>query len=98
MASANVESYSKLKPVSLSGSTITYGPYRNIRAFDTTPVVIHYENNSPFLSVVSLERVIEVSHWGNIAVEEKVHIKHVGARLKGDGSYCHFDRCLACIL
>ena len=24
------------------------------------------------------ERIIEVSHWGNIAVEEHVHIKHIG--------------------
>ncbi|EDV24945.1 uncharacterized protein TRIADDRAFT_56383 [Trichoplax adhaerens] len=92
LASSNVESYSKVKPVSLSGSTITYGPYRNTPAFDGTSVTIHYENNSPFLSVVSLERVIEVSHWGNIAVEEKIHIKHVGAALKGSFSRFDFQR------
>ena len=41
-------------------------------------MVLHFENNGPFIGVVSLERIIEVSHWGNIAVEEHVHIKHLG--------------------
>ena len=27
-------------------------------------------------------RTIEVSHWGNIAVEETFHVKHTGAELK----------------
>lgn len=30
-----------------------------------------------------MERTIEVSHWGNIAVEEKIHLTHSGATLKG---------------
>lgn len=29
-----------------------------------------------------MTRTIEVSHWGNIAVEETYHMKHVGAELK----------------
>ena len=29
-----------------------------------------------------MTRVIEVSHWGNVAVEETYHMKHVGAELK----------------
>ena len=31
---------------------------------------VHYENNNPFLVVSRLERTIELSMWGNIAVEE----------------------------
>ena len=27
-------------------------------------------------------RMVEISHWGNIAVEETYHMKHVGAELK----------------
>lgn len=50
---------------------------------------VHEENNSPFLTVTNLERVIEVSHWGNIAVEEHVDIRHSGATLKG--SFSRFD-------
>ena len=50
---------------------------------------VHEENNSPFLTVTSLERVLEVSHWGNIAVEEHVDVRHTGATLKG--SFSRFD-------
>ncbi|CAG9581076.1 unnamed protein product [Danaus chrysippus] len=44
---------------------------------------LHYKNNSPFLTVTRLERLIEVSHWGNIAIEEIIEIEHSGAKLKG---------------
>ena len=37
---------------------------------------------SIWMQVVSMTRVIEVSHWGNVAVEETYHMKHVGAELK----------------
>jgi oligosaccharyltransferase complex subunit alpha (ribophorin I) len=55
---------------SLSDSTITYRPYNNIALFTVGEMVIHGENNSPMLVVSRLERVIEVSMWGNIAIEE----------------------------
>lgn len=50
---------------------------------------VHEENNSPFISVTNLVRLIEVSHWGNIAVEEYIDLKHTGANLKG--SFSRFD-------
>ena len=34
------------------------------------------------------ERIIEVSHWGNIAVEEHVHIKHIGVCVCVSVSVC----------
>lgn len=55
-------------------------------------MVIHYENNSPFLTVTRLERTIEVSHWGNIAVEETIDILHSGAVLKGPFSRYDFQK------
>ncbi len=53
---------------------------------------MHYENNSPFLSVSPLVRHIEVSHWGNIAVEETLDIYHTGAKLKGSFSRFEYQR------
>lgn len=52
-------------------------------------IVIHYENHAPFLTITNLERVVEVSHWGNIAVEETIDIVHSGAILKG--SFSRYD-------
>lgn len=44
-------------------------------------IKVHSENNSPFVVVTDLERTIEISHWGNIAVEEFIKIVHKGAEL-----------------
>ena len=55
-------------------------------------IVIHFENNAPFLSVANLLRHIEVSHWGNIAVEETLDVYHGGAKLKGSFSRFEYQR------
>lgn len=50
---------------------------------------IHYVNNYPFAKFSSVTREIEVSHWGNIAIEEIYELKHAGAVLKG--GFSRFD-------
>ena len=55
-------------------------------------MVVHVENNSPFLTVTQMTRVIEVSHWGNIAVEEMYDLTHSGAVLKGPFSRYDYQR------
>lgn len=85
----NIETYSKLKPFSLAEGIITYGPYENIEPLTLEHLLIHYENNSPFLTVTHLKRHIEVSHWGNIAITEHVNLLHTGATLKG--SFSRYD-------
>jgi len=92
LATSNVESYTKVKPVSLSDTTISYGPYSNIAAFTAAEMVIHGENNAPMLVVTRLERVIELSMWGNIAIEETVDVAHKGAQLKGSFSRYEYQR------
>lgn len=93
LASDKTESYSQtLKPFSKSGSTITYGPYANVKPFEQNDLKIHYENNSPFLRATQLTRTIEVSHWGNIAVEETLDLSHYGAKLKGPFSRFEYMR------
>lgn len=92
LGSRTIENYSKLKPVSQADSSLTYGPYNDIPAYSKDPMSVHYENNSPFLTVTRLERLIEISHWGNIAVEENVDILHIGAKLKGSFSRYDYQR------
>lgn len=90
--SSALESYTKTKPVSVSDNVITYGPYENKAPFSEAQLKVHEENNSPFLTVTSIERIIEVSHWGNIAIEEHVDIRHSGATLKGPFSRFDYQR------
>jgi oligosaccharyltransferase complex subunit alpha (ribophorin I) len=82
LSSRTIESFTKLKPFSQSENTLSFGPYDNIVPFSQSELVAHYENNSPFLTITKLDRLIEVSHWGNVAVEEKIEIVHTGAKLK----------------
>lgn len=84
LPSSKIESFSRVTPTNSAEDTLTYGPYSDISPFSFSKIAIHYENNGPFLTVVELQRVIEVSHWGNIAVEEHVHIMHSGMA-KGRG-------------
>merc|ERR1711997_587115 len=92
LSSNNIESYSKLKPVSQSDAVITYGPYSNVEPLSFDEMTIHYENNNPFLVVSKLERTVELSMWGNIAIEETVDVRHNGAMLKGSFSRYEFQR------
>ena len=94
-SATNIESFSRVKPVAADGSQIVYGPYADVKPFTSGAprnLIIHYENNSPFMAVTNLDRLIEVSHWGNIAVEETVQILHTGAVLKGPFSRYDYQR------
>ncbi|XP_048403593.1 dolichyl-diphosphooligosaccharide--protein glycosyltransferase subunit 1 [Stegostoma tigrinum] len=92
LASRNIESYTKLGNPSKSEDSIDYGPFKDIAGFSQDTLRVHYENNSPFLAIVSMTRLIEVSHWGNIAVEETIDLKHCGAVLKGPFSRYDYQR------
>lgn len=92
LPSRNIENYSKIKPVSQTGSTIAYGPFEKQPSFAYKELVVHFENNNKFLTVTRVERIIEISHWGNIAIEEHVDLLHTGALLKGSFSRYEYAR------
>ncbi|CAI2352031.1 unnamed protein product [Caenorhabditis sp. 36 PRJEB53466] len=78
-----------VNPTKQETERVTYGPYANIAAFEAKPIKVHFENNSPFVVATLVERLIEVSHWGNIAVEEYIELVHKGAEL--DGPFSRID-------
>ncbi|XP_023646436.1 dolichyl-diphosphooligosaccharide--protein glycosyltransferase subunit 1 [Paramormyrops kingsleyae] len=92
LASKNVESYTKLGNPTKSDENIEYGPFYDVPPYSQDAMKIHYENNSPFLTISSITRTIEVSHWGNIAVEETIDLRHTGAFLKGPFSRYDYQR------
>ena len=78
LPSSSIESFTRVAPVNTNENEINYGPYSDLPAFSHSKIVLHFENNGPFIKVAALERLIEVSHWGNVAVEEHYHITHFG--------------------
>ncbi|KOS16923.1 Dolichyl-diphosphooligosaccharide--protein glycosyltransferase subunit 1 [Escovopsis weberi] len=64
------------------GSKLIYGPFGEQPAGAALPAHVRFEFTKPVLHVSSLERDIEVSHWGgNIAFEERYALHHRGANL-----------------
>jgi oligosaccharyltransferase complex subunit alpha (ribophorin I) len=70
------------------GSSLTYGPYDNIKPGSELPVKTRYDFTKPLLHASLLERDIEVSHFGgNLATEERYWLTNRAAQLKN-----HFSR------
>lgn len=89
LASSSVENFTKNAPHSHKGSSITYGPYKDIAPKSVSPCVVHYLNNKPFAKLTKTEIDIEVSHWGQSSVEEIHELMHTGAKLTG--GFSRFD-------
>jgi len=92
LSSDRIESKTEQSPTSANGRKITYGPYNNIKPFTSSPLRVHYENNSPFITVKKFYRTVEISHWGNIAVEDSFDITHTGALLKTSFNRADYQR------
>jgi len=83
LASTSVQSHIENAPNSIRGDQIQYGTYKSLPPFSYSQMSIHFENNRPFLSITKYLRLIEISHWGNVAVEDHITMRNDGARLKG---------------
>ena len=81
------ESFSKQGK--LDGQAVKFQEQKNTPENSMQKVRVHYENNAPFLVAERVEREIEVSHWGNVAVTDKIWLKHNGASLTGP--FSRFD-------
>ena len=93
LGTSAVESYTNtVKPVENKGNGIQYGPFRDVVPFTTAGVRLHYVNDRPCFVVSSVERTVEISHWGNLAVEEHYEIKHTGAKLVGPFSRFEYSK------
>eukprot|EP01006_Ploeotia_vitrea_P006231 TRINITY_DN12590_c0_g1_i1.p1 TRINITY_DN12590_c0_g1~~TRINITY_DN12590_c0_g1_i1.p1 ORF type:complete len:491 (-),score=276.17 TRINITY_DN12590_c0_g1_i1:1418-2890(-) len=89
-----VISYTKtVKPVNVDGSRVRFGTYSDrARPFSVRAIRVHYQNNTPFATFTSMVRDVEVSHWGNVAIEEHYELQNTGAQLTGEFSRFDYDR------
>lgn len=70
-----------------SGAVVTYGPFQDLPATTGLPfqqgdqqlLTIHYEYDRSIVTVVSLNRSAEISHWGNnLNIQDDIHITNDG--------------------
>ncbi|KAI9577148.1 hypothetical protein GQX74_004910 [Glossina fuscipes] len=92
LATSNIISYTQIKPCAVSSNKIKHGPFEDISDYSKELMSVHYENQTPFMSMNRLERIIQVSHWGNIAVEESIYLLHTRAKLKVSLSRYEFQK------
>lgn len=92
LPSAAIESKTEQAPTTVRGDSIEYGPYEDISAYSVSNMALHFENNKPFVTATSLVKEIEISHWGNVAIEETYELSHDGAKLKGTFSRFDYQR------
>ncbi|KAI3923079.1 hypothetical protein MKW92_031775 [Papaver armeniacum] len=81
--SNKVESFTRVEPTNRAGAEIKYGQYDNRTPYSYSPILVHFENNSPFSVVEELVREVEISHWGSLQITEHYTLAHAGARHKG---------------
>ncbi|KAH7104281.1 oligosaccharyl transferase alpha subunit, partial [Auriculariales sp. MPI-PUGE-AT-0066] len=88
--------FAKDSQVTHSGSTVTYGPFASVPASTSQsfqkehqkPIFVSYEIDNAVVSIISLNRVAEISHWGaNLNIQDDIHLVNGGPKLKG-----HFSR------
>lgn len=91
LGSTTIESFTKLSPFTTRGSSLQFGPFSDVPAYAVSPMAVHFMNSFPFAKFSSMSRELEVSHWGNIAVEELYELRHAGARLKGGFSRIEYQ-------
>ncbi len=77
LSSTSMISLKELAPTKRQGKVVTFGPYSDTPAYAFSPFSVHFENNNPFIRVTKLTRELEVSHWGNVYVDEKYYIRYM---------------------
>lgn len=74
---------------STTGGTVTYGPFNDLPPSSNTAFVekyqqkisIHYDFGFPSLTVKSLRRAAEISHWGaNLNIQDEIHLYNAGPK------------------
>lgn len=97
LPTTKIESRLHASPDSVTGKTVTYGPYPK-DYFEKDPsaakkrLAVHYEHDSEVPVFTWAEREIEISHWGAASVEEFFELRHDGAKLEGFYSRLDHDK------
>ena len=82
--------YTKLN-AALDGDKLFYRILDPVEPLKSFFFRVHYECNFSLSTFNNAEKIFEVSHWGNIAVEERFQIENVGAKLVGEFGRVDYD-------
>ena len=84
---STVFSYTDISPNFKNENVLTYGPFSPVSPFvSPVSVRIHFPSVAKFRTLETVEREIEISHWGNVAFEEVIRARNSGSPLTGEVS------------
>lgn len=94
--SSKISSTPSIEQATKSGATLTYGPFENISPIEiskdgkgdvgsgvnyVSQAKVHFVHDIPVVSIVTLDRHVEVSHWGdNLATEDRIWLRNDGPK------------------
>jgi oligosaccharyltransferase complex subunit alpha (ribophorin I) len=64
--------------------SLKYGPYKDVDSFSFDEVLLHFRFHGPLPIFTEVKKTIEVSHWGNILVDEYYNIFNEAAGIRGE--------------
>ncbi|KAF8073141.1 OST1A [Scenedesmus sp. PABB004] len=90
LPTSDVKSFAPSEDASKGGSKVTFGKFGKQGPWAVKELKVHFAHDRPFKRINSLVREIEVSHWGNIYVEEVYEIQNAGAEHTGKFSRLNY--------
>lgn len=70
---------------------VQYGTYKDVEPFKYEFVRIHFQRPAPLPIFTEASRKIEISHWGNINVDEHFEVFNQAAGIKGEFSRIDYN-------
>lgn len=70
---------------------LSYGPYTNIAPLTYEFLRVHFVYSFPMPMFTEAMRTIEISHWGNIKVDEYFNMFNEAAGIKGEFGRVDFN-------
>ncbi len=84
LISKYVSSASEDETLEKKNRQVRYGPFKDVASLSYSLARVHFTKNEPIPMFTEASRTIEVSHWGNINVDEHFEIFNEAARVKGE--------------
>lgn len=75
----------------IRGRNLEYSYQTEIAPFTRKHLRVHFENNTPFVVFKNVTKTIEISHWGNIYIEEFYTLANEGAAFTGEYSRVDYN-------
>ena len=95
LGSTRVEFITKNDKIKVNGEDVELGPFEAVEAFSAEPFEVHFESVAAFATATSMVKEIEISHRGNVAVEDHYVLLNTAAKLKG--GFSRYE-CVCCAL